>query len=79
MFNASNPANYEKWVRPWIFGWKSNPDFPNGVVFEGTPGGGAPTFLRGETGAQSTIIPSLDAFLGIAHAMDSLRHMVRLP
>jgi hypothetical protein len=23
-FNASDPRNYEKWVRPWIFGWKGS-------------------------------------------------------
>ena len=62
MFNASDPRNYEKCVRPWIFGWKGNPDFDSGVVFEGT--GGSATFLRGETGAQSTIIPSIDIVLG---------------
>jgi hypothetical protein len=30
MFNASKPDNYNAFVRPWIFGWKGNPDFPNG-------------------------------------------------
>lgn len=64
-------------MRPWIFGWKGNPDFPHGVVFEGVDGG-APNFLRGETGAQSTIIPSLDAVLGIGHRADLLRHMLQV-
>lgn len=32
--------------------------------------------LRGETGAQSTIIPSLDALLGVTHAFDALRVML---
>ena len=39
-------ADYERFVRPWIFGWRGNPDFPQGVVFEGVDEG-APTFLRG--------------------------------
>lgn len=33
--------------------------------------------LRGETGAQSTIIPSLDAVLGIEHKKDALRDMLQ--
>jgi indoleamine 2,3-dioxygenase len=75
MFNASDPRNYERYVRPWIFGWKGNPDLPDGVVFEGVDGD-APTFLRGETGAQSTIVPSLDIVCGITHRNDRLRDML---
>lgn len=113
MFNASNPVNYEKYVRPWIFGWRNSvsidsertgvlalyslchhhprpcsfiphpsscvvysllslqPDHPSGVVFQGVQL--EPTQLRGETGAQSTIIPSLDLMLGITHKEDQLR------
>jgi hypothetical protein len=41
------------------------------VVFEGVQE--APTFLRGETGAQSTIVPSADLVLGITHKGDMLR------
>lgn len=33
MFNASDPRNYEKFVRPWIFGWRGNPDFESGTSF----------------------------------------------
>lgn len=62
-------------MRPWIFGWRGNPDLPDGVVFEGV-GGGAATHLRGETGAQSTIVPSLDAVLGLRHREDVLRVML---
>jgi hypothetical protein len=62
-------------VRPWIFGWRGNPDLPDGVVFEGVAGG-APTHLRGETGAQSTIVPSLDAVLGLRHREDALHVML---
>jgi indoleamine 2,3-dioxygenase len=35
--------------------------------------GGAPQQFRGETGAQSSIIPALDAVLGITHKNDPLR------
>ena len=33
-----------------------------------------PQFFRGETGAQSSIIPFLDGALGIYHSNDNLRH-----
>ena len=77
MFNCSDPKKYEAFVRPYIFGWKGNNDFPHGVLMEGV-GDGESTFLRGETGAQSTIIPSLDAFLGIGHKEDILREMLQV-
>lgn len=74
MFNASDPANYEKYVRPWIFGFWP-PELPDGVVFEGTANPG-PRLLRGETGAQSTLIPTCDALLGVRHTADKLREML---
>jgi len=80
MFNACDPSGYVAHVRPWIFGWKNgtNADFPDGVVFEGCGPGGADltTSLRGETGAQSTLMPSLDAVLGVTHSEDRLRDML---
>ena len=39
--------------------------------------GGTPQKFRGETGAQSSIIPSLDAALKIVHADDPLRRYLR--
>lgn len=42
------------------------------MIYEGAYGG-APQAFRGETGAQSSIIPSLDAALGIGHRDDPLR------
>lgn len=58
-------------MRPWIFGWANSEDHPGGVVFEGVQA--EATFLRGETGAQSTIVPSLDLMLGVTHKSDTLR------
>jgi indoleamine 2,3-dioxygenase len=61
-------------VRPWIHGWKNHPALPQGVRYEGVAElGDRPQKLRGETGAQSTIVPALDAALGVAHADDPLR------
>ena len=61
-------------MRPFIHGWKNHPALPNGVVYEGVAElRRAPQRLRGETGAQSSIVPVLDALLGVAHAPDPLR------
>ena len=68
-----DPYVYYHRVRPFIFGSKDNPDLKSGLKYEGEFQG-KPQFFRGETGAQSSIIPSLDAALGIKHSNDSLRH-----
>ena len=68
-----DPYVYYHRVRPFIFGSKDNPDLKSGLKYEGEFQG-KPQFFRGETGAQSSIIPSLDAVLGIKHSNDSLRH-----
>lgn len=69
-----DPYIYYRRVRPYIHGWKDNPALPNGLRYEGVDGGGGPTLrLRGETGAQSGIVPALDALLGLVHADDPLR------
>ena len=68
-----DPYVYYHRVRPFIFGSKDNPDLKSGLKYEGEFQG-KPQFFRGETGAQSSIIPSLDAALGVKHSNDSLRH-----
>jgi indoleamine 2,3-dioxygenase len=69
-----DPYVYYHRVRPYIHGWKNHPLLPHGVVYEGVARfGGRPQLFRGETGAQSGIVPALDAALGVAHADDPLR------
>jgi len=69
-----DPFIYYNRVRPYIFGWKNNPATPNGVIYEGVDAyGGEPQIFRGETGAQSSIVPALDALLGVTHSNDPLR------
>ena len=69
-----DPFIYYNRVRPYIFGWKNNPATPNGVIYEGVEEyGGNPQLFRGETGAQSSIVPSLDALLGVTHSNDPLK------
>ena len=69
-----DPYVYFHRVRPYIHGWKNNPSLPKGVLYEGVEAfGSRPQQFRGETGAQSSIVPSLDAALGVRHANDPLR------
>jgi indoleamine 2,3-dioxygenase len=69
-----DPYVYYHRVRPYIHGWKNHPDLPDGLIYKGVQEySGEPQRFRGETGAQSAIVPSLDAMLGIGHADDMLR------
>ena len=68
-----DPYVYYHRVRPFIFGSKDNPDLKNGVIYEGQYDNKS-QFFRGETGAQSSIMPTLDGALGVEHSEDSLRH-----
>ncbi len=67
-----DPYIYYHRVRPYIFGWKNNPDLPKGLIYEGFFKN-KPQQFRGETGAQSSIIPLLDALFSVKHKKDSLR------
>lgn len=69
-----DPYIYFERVRPYIHGWKDNPALPNGVIYEGVERyGSAAQAFRGQTGSQSSIVPSMDALLGVGHAADPLR------
>ena len=74
MPEGCDPYIYYRRVRPYIHGAKNHPLLQDGIVYEGVEEyGGQGQRFRGETGAQSAIVPSLDAFLGIEHADDPLR------
>ena len=69
-----DPYIYYRRVRPYIHGWKAQPALPSGVVYEGVEAfGESPQLFRGETGAQSGVVPALDAVLVVPHAADPLR------
>jgi indoleamine 2,3-dioxygenase len=69
-----DPYIYFRRVRPYIHGWKDNPALGAGVVYQGVARfAGAPQAFRGQTGSQSSIVPSMDALLGVGHAADPLR------
>lgn len=72
-----DPYVYYQRVRPYLHGWRDHPNLPDGVVYEGVEAlHGKPQRWRGETGAQSSIVPVLDALLGITHPEDPLRHFL---
>lgn len=73
MKERCDPYVYYNRVRPYIHGWKNNPSLPNGLLYQGVAAyAGQPQQFRGETGAQSSIVPCLDAGLGVTHAPDPL-------
>lgn len=73
MKERCDPYVYYTRVRPYIHGWKNSPSLPDGLIYDQV---GAyaqqPQQFRGETGAQSSIVPCLDAGLGIHHEPDLL-------
>ncbi len=74
MPEGCDPYIYYHRVRPYIHGWKNHPVLTDGVIYEGVGEyRGRPQQFRGETGAQSSIVPALDAALGIDHREDPLR------
>src|ERR1051325_1446258 len=53
-----DPYIYYNRVRPYLYGWKDQPALPDGLVYEGVLDyKGQPQKFRGETGAQSAIVP----------------------
>lgn len=69
-----DPYIYFERVRPYIHGWKDNPALPHGIIYEGVDRFGTQAqAYRGQTGSQSSIVPSMDALLGVGHAADPLR------
>lgn len=73
MPEGCDPYVYFHRVRPFIHGWKNHPALPRGIVYAGVAEARGPQQLRGETGAQSGVVPCLDALLGVGHAPDPLR------
>lgn len=71
MTEHCDPYIYYNRVRPYIHGWKDNPALPNGLIYEGVDT--TPKKYKGETGAQSSIIPCLDALLNIKHEDNPLK------
>lgn len=75
-----DPYIYYNRVRPYIHGWKNNPALPNGIIYAGVKEyQNQPVKFKGETGAQSTIIPVLDAVFGVGHRDNPLKtHLLEM-
>lgn len=77
MVERCDPYIYYNRVRPYIHGWKGNPALPQGLIYQGVAEfAGKPQAFCGQTGSQSSIVPVMDALLGIDHEQDPLRHFL---
>ncbi len=70
MYEHCSPDVYYYTLRPYLFGF-------DGIIYKGVEEyKGQPQSFRGETGAQSTVIPALKEFLGLTHEKGGLtEHM----
>jgi indoleamine 2,3-dioxygenase len=69
-----DPYIYFHRVRPYIHGWANNPALGEGLVYEGVEKfASKPQAYRGQTGSQSSIVPSMDALFGVHHSADPLK------
>jgi indoleamine 2,3-dioxygenase len=69
-----DPYVYFHRVRPYIHGWANNPALGEGLVYDGVAKfAGKPQAYRGQTGSQSSIVPSMDALFGVHHSDDPLK------
>lgn len=74
MPDRCDPYIYYNRVRPYIHGWKDNPALGDGLIYDGVAeANGKPQAFRGQTGSQSSIVPSMDALYGVEHSGDALR------
>ena len=66
MFEKCSPDIYFHTLRPYLFGFTD-------IVYIGVEEfKGKPQTYRGESGAQSTVIPAIQAFLGLRHEKGGL-------
>ncbi|ORY02025.1 IDO-domain-containing protein [Basidiobolus meristosporus CBS 931.73] len=66
MWSRSEPADYPHF-RTFIMGSKSQPMFPNGILYEGVSS--KPLYFRGESGANDSMIPLADNLLELTSKM----------
>lgn len=66
MWDGSEPKGYNNF-RTFIMGTKNQPMFPNGVVYQGVSEEGR--FYRGESGANDSMVPTLDNLFEVTSNM----------
>lgn len=75
MWSHSKPKDYLSY-RTFIFGITNQSMFPHGVVYAGQ-NGDEPLFFRGESGANDSMIPLLDALLQIPMPANPLTEILK--
>eukprot|EP00252_Welwitschia_mirabilis_P003382 TRINITY_DN1345_c0_g2_i4.p1 TRINITY_DN1345_c0_g2~~TRINITY_DN1345_c0_g2_i4.p1 ORF type:complete len:316 (-),score=-5.84 TRINITY_DN1345_c0_g2_i4:48-995(-) len=65
MTERCDPSVYNTRIRRYLAGWRNNPEIAGGLNYKGV---GSAVSYYGASGAQSSVIPLLDAFLGVAHS-----------
>lgn len=75
MDEKCDPDIYFRRVRVPLAGWRGNPKLPEGLLYAGTEG--PPQQLFGCSGAQSSIVPAIEAALGIQHDDGRLKDYLR--
>ncbi len=69
-----DPYIYFNRVRPYIHGWKDSAALTEGLIYTGVAEySDKPVKFKGETGTQSSILPCIDALLGIEHEKNILQ------
>jgi len=78
MTEKCNPYIYYTRVRPYLHGSMNNPALPDGLLYPGVQAyQETPQKFRGESGAQSAIVPSLIAALNIRHTENEFTPYLR--
>ena len=74
MTERCDPYIYFNRVRPYIHGWANNPALGEGLIYDGVDRfEGRPQAYRGQTGSQSSIVPTMDALFQVGHSDDPLK------
>jgi indoleamine 2,3-dioxygenase len=77
MTEHCDPYIYFHRVRPYIHGWANNPALGEGLIYDGVDRfERKPQAYRGQTGSQSSIVPSMDALFQVGHSDDPLRQFL---
>uniref|UniRef100_UPI00398EA5F4 indoleamine 2,3-dioxygenase 1 isoform X2 n=1 Tax=Pristiophorus japonicus TaxID=55135 RepID=UPI00398EA5F4 len=71
-----DPATFYGIIRLFLSGWKDNPAFPEGLLYEGV--WDKPRQFSGGSAAQSSTLQSFDEFLGIRHNEESAEFLHRM-
>jgi indoleamine 2,3-dioxygenase len=76
MSHGCAPETFYHRVRPFLSGCKNNPALPEGLIY-GNEHGGKPQQFFGGSAAQSSLLPVLDAMLGVTHSESAFLDAMR--